>query len=357
METVIQPYGFTTQLELPDVRFREVREKPFDIYGLYNPQEEGLYRRLPADVAEATSPSVKNLSVHTAGGRVRFCTDSAYIAVHAIMPYMAHMDHFPYTGSTSFDVYVREGSRYYFYAGFRPGIDASAKKMEGIVRFPNRKLRQIMIHFPLYSQVEKLFIGLQEDAVLDHGLRYRYDKPVVYYGSSITQGGCASRPGTSYQSIISIKYDCDFINLGFSGSAKGEPAIIDYIASLDMSVFVMDYDHNSPSADHLKETHEALYRAVREKHPDLPIVMVSAPDTMAYIHGNPVNRDARRAMIYENFEKALAEGDKNVRYIDGDSLFEGKHHDVCTVDGCHPNDAGFIRMADRIGHTVGSLLK
>ncbi len=357
METVIQPYGFTTQLELSDVRFREVREKPFDIYGLYEPHSEGVFRRLPADVAEATSPAVKSLSVHTAGGRVRFCTDSPYIAVHAIMPVMAHMPHFPYTGSTSFDVYVWEGSRYYFYAGFRPGIDPSVKKMEGVVRFPDRKLRQIMIHFPLYSSVEKLYIGLQEDAALDHGLRYRYDKPVVYYGSSITQGGCASRPGTSYQSIISIDYDCDFINLGFSGSAKGEPAIRDYMASLDMSVFVMDYDHNAPSVEHLKETHEPLYRAVREKHPDLPIVMVTAPDTHQYVHGNGEGRNAGRAVIYETYQKALAEGDKNVRFIDGESLFEGRYHDVCTVDGCHPNDAGFIRMADKIGHTVASLLK
>ncbi|MBE6560713.1 MAG: hypothetical protein E7662_06280 [Ruminococcaceae bacterium] len=360
MEKVIQPYGFTTKLELEDVRFREVREEPFDIYGLYDARSEGVFRRLPEDVAKATSPAVAGLSVHTAGGRIRFCTDSEYVAIHAVMPVMGAMSHFAFTGSAGFDLYIWEGSRYYFFNSFRPGIDPSAKMMENIVHLPGRKLRQIMIHFPLYSSVEKLYIGLQEDAIVDHGLRYRFDKPVVYYGSSITQGGCASRPGTSYQSIISIDRDCDFINLGFSGSARAEPAIRQYIASLDMSVFVLDYDHNAPTMEHLRDTHETFYREVRAAHPDLPIVFVTAPETQWYLQ-----MDAERAqrhvigreIIFETYMKAFHEGDLNVRFIDGDTLFEGNHHDICTVDGCHPTDAGFLRMADKIGHVVGSLLR
>ena len=360
MEQLIQPYGFTTKLELTDTCWREVREKPFDIYGLYRPYEEGVFRRLPADVAEATSSAVASLARNTAGGRVRFCTDSEYVAIHAILPQMGAMSHFAFTGSIGFDLYIYEGTQYYFYGSFRPGIDPSVKMMENVVRFPNRKLRQLMIHFPLYSSVENLYIGLQKDAVVDHGLRYRFDKPVVYYGSSITQGGCASRPGTSYQSIISIDRDCDFINLGFSGAGKAEPAIRSYIASLDMSVFVMDYDHNAPTMEHLKNTHETFYREVRAAHPDLPIVFVTAPETQWYLQ-----MDAERAqrhvlgreIIFETYMKAFREGDLLVRFIDGDTLFEGRHHDICTVDGCHPTDAGFIRMADKIGHVVGSLLR
>jgi len=360
MENSMELYGFETALELPDVRFREVREKPFDIYGLYEPQNEGVFLRMPDSVAEATSPSVRNLNKNTAGGRVRFCTDSRYVAIHAEMPYMYRADHFPRTGSSGFDLYVLEGAHYYYYGTYCPTIDADSKMLEGVINFPDRRLRQIMIHFPLYSQVEKLYIGLQQDAMLDHGRRYRYEKPVVYYGSSITQGGCASRPGTSYQAIIGVDHDCNYINLGFSGSAKGEPAIRDYIASLDMSVFVMDYDHNAPTVEHLKETHEPLYRAVRAAHPTLPIVMISKPETQWYIYPDTVQAKSfpqRRAVVLETYMKALSEGDLNVRFIDGDSLFEGAHHDACTVDGCHPNDAGFFRMADKIGHVVGALLK
>lgn len=356
MGTLAFPYGFTTELSLPDVRFHDVRTAPFDLYGLYQPQSGKPFLRMPDDVAAATSPSVRSLNRNTAGGRVRFCTDSPYIALHAVMPSFGLMDHFPYSGSAGFDLYVLEGARYYYYATYSPGNNPNAKKVEGVIQFPDRRLRQIMIHFPLYSPVDDLYIGISADAVLDHGCRYRYDKPVVYYGSSITQGGCASRPGNAYQAIISIDCDCDFVNLGFSGSAKGEIAIRSYIAQLDMSVFVMDYDHNAPTTAHLIATHEALYRAVREAQPKLPIVFVSSPDTQHYIHNEGNDKNARRAIIYDTYQRARAAGDTNVHFIDGESLFAGAYHDICTVDGCHPNDAGFVRMADRIGYTVSALL-
>jgi len=356
MGVIIEPYGFTTNLELENARWREIREKPFDIYGLYQPHSDGQFRRLPADVAEATSRAVTGLAKATAGARIRFCTDSDFIALHAEMLTMNHMDLMARTGSAGFDLYVKEGARYYFYGIFRPGAGSEDfKGLEQVVRFPDRRPRQILIHFPLYSQVDKVYIGVGEDAMLDHGERYRFDKPVVYYGSSITMGGCVSRPGNTYEAIIGMEYDCDYVNLGFAGAAKGEDAIRDYIASMDMSVFVMDYDHNAPTTEHLIETYEPFYRAVRAAHPDMPIIMVTAPDTHQYIHG-ATGRDARRAVIYGVYEKALAEGDRNVRFIDGDSLFEGKHHDICTVDGCHPTDAGAIRMAERIGHVLGSVL-
>ena len=355
MGIVIEPYGFITELELENIRWREAREKPFDLYGLDMANSDTQYRRLPADVAEATSRSVTNLAKVTTGGRIRFCTDSDVIALHTEMLTMNHMDLMARTGSAGFDLYVKEGARFYYYASFKPGYPKEGKGYEQVVKFPGRKLRQIMIHFPLYSQVKNVYIGLKEDAALDHGVGYRYDKPVVYYGSSITQGGCVSRPGNTYQAIISIDYDCDFVNLGFAGAAKGEDAIRDYIASLDMSVFVLDYDHIAPTKEHLTDTFEPFYRAVREKHPDMPILFVTAPDTHQYIHGGTV-RDERRAVIYNVYRKALAEGDRNIHYIDGDTLFEGEHHDIYTVDGCHPTDAGAICMADRIGHVLATLL-
>jgi len=354
--STVEPYGFETKLDLPDARFRDVRENPFDLYGLYEPHRAGGFRRLSAEIAAEVSEDVERLSACTAGARVRFCTDSAYIAIHADMPYMTEIDLMTRIGTAGFDLYVLEGAHYYYYDTFFTNKDMGGKGYEKVVRFPDRRLRQVMIHFPLYSPVENLYIGLQKNAVVDHGRKYRFDKPVVYYGSSITMGGCASRPGNTYQSIISIEHDCDFLNLGFAGAAKAEPVIREYIASLDMSVFVLDYDHNAPSVDHLRNTYEPFYRTIREVHPLLPIVFVSAPDTIKYIHGDS-GKNARRAVIYDVYQKALAEGDTLVRFIDGDSLFEGEHHDICTVDGCHPTDLGFIRMAEKIGHTVASLLR
>ena len=216
-------------------------------------------------------------------------------------------------------------------------------EFEGIVNLGKGK-HEITINMPLYSDVKEVLVGLSEDAEISHAPLYKYEKPVVFYGSSITQGGCASRPGTCYQNFLCRSLDFNYINLGFSGSAKAEDTIIDYIAGLDMSVFVYDYDHNSPSVEHYAETHEKMFLAVREKHPDMPIILMSRPSG---------DVKARIEIITRTYENALARGDKNVYLIKGAKL----NSKGGTVDGCHPNDAGFLRMAKRIGRDVGMMLE
>ena len=125
------------------------------------------------------------------------------------------------------------------------------RHFEDVLDYSERKMRSFVINFPLYTDVCELYLGLEESAKVEAAPDYEIKVPVVYYGSSITQGGCASRPGTSYQAIISRRLNCDYVNLGFSGNAKGEPAIAEYIAGLEMSVFVYDYDHNAPNPEHL----------------------------------------------------------------------------------------------------------
>ena len=121
------------------------------------------------------------------------------------------------------------------------------------------------INFPLYQGVNSLYIGLKEGSVIKEAPEYETTAPFVYYGSSITQGGCASRPGSAYQNILSRHLQWDHINLGFSGSCKGEDEMAYYIASLDMSVFVYDYDHNAPTVEHLKNTHEIFFKKIKIK--------------------------------------------------------------------------------------------
>jgi len=224
---------------------------------------------------------------------------------------------------------------------------------ESIIYFNDNTERDLTINFPLYSNVSDLYIGLQETAILKNGGNYKYKNPVLYYGSSITQGGCASRPGNSYQAIISRMLDCDYINFGFSGNAKGEEKIVDYMSGLNMSVFVCDYDHNAPSVEHLINTHEGIYKRFREKNPELPIIIISKPDFNPYEFGDI----QRRNVIYSTYINAIYNGDKNVYYIDGESLFKDEGRDSCTVDGCHPNDLGFMRMAETIGHIIKKVIK
>lgn len=260
-----------TKIDKSDIKFSDIAEGPFQIYGVF--WEDGKYRRMPAAVAESVSERVFALHSNTAGGRVRFKTDSPYIAIHAEMPQIGKMPHFALTGSAGFDLYCSE----YGYSGtFIPPFDI-VDSYESVIEITNPGMHEYTINFPLYSDVSKLYIGLSETAVVCPPDPYKTEKPVVYYGSSITQGGCASRPGTAYESILSRQFSCDHINLGFSGSAKGEKEIAEYISTLDMSVFVYDYDCNSPTVEHLQETHEPMFQKIRLAHPDLPIVMLSRP--------------------------------------------------------------------------------
>ena len=134
------------------------------------------------------------------------------------------------------------------------------------------------VFLPLFGEVESLEIGICEGASLSAHTPYTHNLPVVFYGSSITQGACASRPGRAYEAMISRKYDLNYIGLGFSGACRAEKAIVEYMATLEMSAFVSDYDHNAPTREHLAATHHYLYETIRRKHPDIPYFMITRPD-------------------------------------------------------------------------------
>lgn len=352
IDSIDKNFAVNTSFDEKDIKMYDVRKPPFKVYGLNNYKEEKVFKRIPDAVAANTSEGVAQLYKNTAGGRVRFTTDSRYVAIKACMPFVCNMPHMPLTGTSGFDLYVDINGKDIFYKTFVPPIDMK-DGYESIVYFPDNQKRDITINFPLYNNVDDLYIGLQENSVLQERNEYNYPVPILYYGSSITQGGCASRPGNSYQAIISRRLDCDYINLGFSGSARGESAIAGYMAGLDISVFVCDYDHNAPDTEHLYKTHGALYEKFRSKNEKLPIVLISRPD----FDNNFKDSVKRRDIIYNTYINAVKSGDDNVYFIDGQSLFKDEGRDSCTVDGCHPNDLGFMRMADTIGAVLHKLIK
>ena len=332
-----------TRLEHPGIRWHDVHDAPFSIHGFSEPQKKGEpFRRLPEDVANATNDGVAALALNTAGGRVRFNTDSPYVAIHAEMENICRMDHMAFTGIHGFDLYERINGEETYIGTFRPST-ALEHGYESMLNLRGEAPHEVTVNFPLYNGVDKLFIGLQEGSSISAPRAYAHPVPVAYYGSSITQGGCASRPGNSYQAMITRMLDCDHINLGFSGSARGEEVIANYMAQIKMSMFVCDYDHNAPTPEHLRATHLPLYRAIRKAQPELPILLISKPD-----HDFEPETQERRAIIRETYNTAIAEGDKHIAFLDGSTLFEGDMYDSCTVDTCHPNDLGFFRIAQKI---------
>lgn len=296
---------------------------------------------MPEEIAKSVSEGVYNLHTNTAGGRVRFVTDSPYVAIKTeYIP--CKRPHFALAGSGGFDMYSQYDGITRYEGTFVPPYDVE-NGYESVLDFEKCHERVVTINFPLYSSVQKLYIGLKEGAVLKPAPGYRVEKPVVYYGSSITQGGCASKPGSSYQSILSRRFDCDYINLGFSGNAKGEDEITDYLKGMDMSVFVMDYDHNAPSVEHLEKTHSRMFQRIRDAQPKLPILIMSRPKY--YL---TEIEEIRRTIIWNTYVKAKEQGDENVYFLDGEKLME-LVGDNGTVDNSHPTDSGFFSMACAIG--------
>ena len=342
----------STNIPKQDIAFYDAALPPIQLYGLQKASRDTCFLRMPPEIAKNTSDGVNALNAFTAGGRVRFSTDSSYIAIKVKMPAVHPMYHMPTSGVSGFDLYIDAPAGSYFRGVLPPDYSFTGGEFEAWIDLGERVLRSYTIHFPLYDNVDQLYIGLQERAQVSSGLAYTYDKPIVYYGSSITQGGCASRPGLSYQNMISRRLNVDHINLGFSGNGKAEDAIVNYMATLDPLIFVSDYDHNAPSLDHLDHTHRNLYQTVRAAHPELPYIMISKPDFLT--------KDciARRKIIHDHFMEGIAQGDRNLYFIDGESFF-GSTYDKgdCTVDGCHPNDHGFALMAERIGNVINMILK
>lgn len=324
------------QIDKAGLAFYRVDCEPFRVYGLLF--EDGKYRRLPESVAAAANPGVQVRARNSAGGRVRFVTNSARIAILAKMENCCQFPHAAFTGTAGFDLYV--GQQYT--ATFMPPLDLR-DGYESCISLEGNISREITIHFPTYSDVCALYIGLEEGASLFAAPDYANTVPVVYYGSSITQGGCASRPGITYQEHLCRRFDCDYINLGFSGSARGEQSMARYISGLSMCCFVYDYDYNAPTAEHLAATHEAFFQTVRAAHPDIPVIMLSRPK-----YTLNADEQARRAIVKATYDNAVARGDRNVYFLDGPALM-ATAGDEGTVDNCHPNDLGFFSMAKALG--------
>ena len=305
--------------------------------------------RMDGDVAETVSEGVANLSKHTSGGRIRFSTDSSTIGISVAYSSLCRMSHMPLTGSSGFALLEKVGSTYKTVYVFRPD-SKEGTGYTGEVMIEEKGVHEYVMYFPLYNDVTKLEIYLDKDGKLYEPEKYRDVKPILYYGASIDQGGCASRPDSSYPAIISKWNDVDFINLGFSGNAKGEIVMAEYLTGIDCSMLFMAYDGNAPTPEFLENTHFPFYQAYRKVKKDVPIVFMSVP---CFDHLSASER--RREVLIHSYNRARELGDENVYFIDGEKLFGNKDREICTVEGVHPNDLGFYRMAEYIYQVYGQI--
>ena len=326
-----------------DLTFFDPMKSAAKIYGLV----PGEYCRVPKAVLDLMPTGLRNLSAETSGGRIRFNTNSKTLTVKMELRNEPTMAHMPSSGSSGLDFFEGDGTDMRYIATKQPACGQSELDAEVTL---TKGEKTVTIYLPLYNGVKSIQIGVESGATVAPPPPYTLEKPIVFYGSSITQGGCASRTSNNYCALLARRFDSDFINLGFSGSAKGEPYMAEHIAELDMSCFVMDYDHNAPDVEHLQKTHLPFLRTILAQQLKLPVIMLSKPDT------NYTETDlARRDIVKASYEALLTEH-YNVQFVYGGDLFGTADRDCCTVDGCHPNDLGFYRMAQAVIPALAKVL-
>ncbi|MDW7657474.1 MAG: SGNH/GDSL hydrolase family protein, partial [Bacillota bacterium] len=205
-----------------DLQWYDPQQVPELLFGLNWFDQERLYRRLPKAWAEPFPEAVERLAWHTSGAQLRFLTDSPSLTLRARLSGPPSMVHMPATGQCGFDCYLDDGQGLYYYSTTKypnQNVDQTIQ----LFKFSETRLRQVAVHFPLYLGVDKVEVGIEPDATVFEPWPYPSSQRLVFYGTSITQGGCAARPGMSYTNIIGDILNMSCINLGFSGSGKGEP--------------------------------------------------------------------------------------------------------------------------------------
>jgi lysophospholipase L1-like esterase len=324
-----------------------------DVAGLpWFHENHGEFWRLPARSQDTFPKEVWNLSLDPTGGRIRLRTDSSTVAIRLEWPHPPGMRNMHSFGQSGVDLYV--GNTYWGTAV--PDTDAAPGKVYEHVYFKGqpRVMRDITIYLALYSPVKVLEIGLDKNAALEAATPFAVAAPVVFYGTSITQGGCASRPGMSYQAILGRRLNLNHVNLGFSGNGKGEAGVARAVAELDAAAFVLDFAQNNSDVDSLAQVYDPFIGILRERHPDTPIVSVTPIYAASEVTGSQRN-EQMRALIRKVVSRRIAAGDTHLQLVEGTDLLGPSRVDGL-VDGTHPNDLGFQWMAEGLAERLRKVL-
>ena len=332
-----------------------------DVEGQAWSDTDSPFDRLPARAKEQVRASVWALSKQSAGLCVRFVTDATTIhARWTLTSARLEMNHMPATGVSGLDLYANTktvdeaGGKFRWLAVGRPTAKSnSVKLVSGIPKGS----REYMLYLPLYNGVESVEIGIPKDASIWKPKARRFGlKPIVFYGTSITQGGCASRPGMVHTAILGRWLDAPVVNLGFSGNGRMEAEVATLMADIDASVFVIDCLPNISAGDVTTRT-EPLVKILRKAHPTTPIVLVedrSYTDSFFLASKRKRNLTSRVA-LKAVFERLKTSGDANLHYIHGEDLIGDDGEG--TVDSSHPTDLGFLRQSEAFMKVLRPILE
>ena len=306
------------------------------------------YTRLPATFKDVVTQSVWNLSRTTIGFHARFVTDSDEVMVRwKVGPATVPPPYFSYVFYCGIDVYARSADGVWRH---RVAAAPDYASGEGELRLAWTPGEECMVYLPVRVSPERFAVGVKAGASFLPARPRATAKPVVHYGTSIVNGGVASRPGLVFPAIMSRLADVEVVNLGFSGAGKMELPMADVVAGVEASLYIVDCEWNMHVA--LEETnYEPFVRRLRELRPGVPILLCGACTE------RPVPRETE---VFSRgvFEKLKAEDPAkwaDLHYLSGvDAL---PNDDECTLDHCHPTDYGFLQMgrvyADAVKRILG----
>lgn len=353
IEDVDKNFAFPSSKGYP-ITWYDPKEKPFKTYGVFYSEEEETYRRIPKAVADNVSEGVSWLSQHTSGGRVRFRTNSPWIAIRVVEPHRESMSHMAVAGIFGFTLFV-DKKFCGIYMPTSPQLEKPQNDkivFDGIRGSKKQEMYEAELYFPLYNGVDCLSIGLKDGSIVEESSPYKYeDKPILVYGASITQGGCASKPGDDYMGRLCQWLDTDIVNLGFSGNCAREPIMADYLATLDPSIFIYGEGNNEFGYEQYEQTYYNVYETFRKAHKETPFIF-----TQMATHINGADKRIHE-IVLNGYKKALSTGDKNVYYIEGEGVLGDVMIENATVDGVHLDSLGFYLTAKAFYPLLKELLE
>jgi hypothetical protein len=312
-------------------------------------QSHVKYGRLPESLVPELRKELLSLGANSAGLAVRFNSNSPVISVKWTVRENVSMNHMPATGIKGLDIYIYEGGKWSYAGTARP---TGKQNYAVFVKNMTKQNREFVAYLPLYDGVESVEIGVDKESAIRMPQNGRLvkspeKKPILFYGTSITQGGCASRPGMAYPSILSRMLDRETINLGFSGNGKMDFSMAKAINMVDVHSIVLDCLPNT-TAQSVRDSAYRFITHIAQAKPNVKIYMVENAN-FPYLLFDSVTKaelDEENNVWRELFARLLTEGYKNIEYIRGDNLL-GEDGET-TVDGVHFTDLGFLRYAQAL---------
>lgn len=348
--------GVSSQTENADrLQWHDIRD--LTIEGKGWSETKTFYDRLPAKAESAVRPAVWNLAKDSAGISARFTTDSPEISVRwKLRSSGLSLSNMPAMSVSGVDLYVKDSGKWRW-----AGVGKSEKfpvNEQKVVGNMTRRKREFMLYLPLYNGVESVEIGVLPDASISKAAPFAPNiKPVLFYGTSIVQGASAARAGMAYPAILSRRLNLPVINLGFSGNCKMEPELAEFLGEIDASVYFIDCLPNLSNGEEVEAKASKFIEILRRKRPNTPIILVENiqyPDVFIEERKRQIFESKNKGLqtVYKNLQKS---GAKNVYYIPSTNLIGDDGE--ATIDGVHPTDLGFMRMANIFEPILRRVLK